>query len=285
MFQIGEFSKIAQVSARMLRHYDRLGLLTPERTDPFTGYRYYSATQLPRLNRIIALKELGLSLEQIGRLLNDNIATSEIRGMLVMQKAQLEQELGEKITRFRHIESRIAMIDIEGYLKDYDVVLKSIPSQRFLALRCHCARPEDAMALVEEISTTLPRTVGEKQIGPFVAIVYSDMFELDDIDVELGYTLHHDFQETITLADNRIMTLRELPAVETMATVTRVGDLSQGHDSYGAIGLWVEANGYRFAGPGRELFIQFPQPGKEDEAVTEIQFPVEKIDDEHPLLS
>ena len=53
MFRIGEFSKIAQVSGRLLRYYDEIGLLIPESIDPETGYRYYSARQLPRLNRIL----------------------------------------------------------------------------------------------------------------------------------------------------------------------------------------------------------------------------------------
>ena len=68
MYQIGEFSKIAQVSGRQLRHYDQLGLLTPSHTDSSTGYRFYSANQLPQLNRILALKEMGLSLDQIKRM-------------------------------------------------------------------------------------------------------------------------------------------------------------------------------------------------------------------------
>jgi DNA-binding transcriptional MerR regulator len=62
MFKIGDFSKIARVSTRLLRYYDSIGLLSPGRTDPTTGYRYYMADQLARLNRILALKELGLSL-------------------------------------------------------------------------------------------------------------------------------------------------------------------------------------------------------------------------------
>jgi MerR HTH family regulatory protein len=61
MFRIGEFSQVARVSGRLLRYYDSIGLLHPVRIDPQTGYRYYSASQLPRLNRILALKELGLA--------------------------------------------------------------------------------------------------------------------------------------------------------------------------------------------------------------------------------
>ena len=75
MFRIGEFAQIAQVSGRQLRFYDQLGLLRPAHIDQQTGYRYYTIRQLPRLNSILALKELGLSLEQIGPLLENEIVS------------------------------------------------------------------------------------------------------------------------------------------------------------------------------------------------------------------
>ena len=95
MFRIGEFSQIARVSGRLLRYYDSIGLLRPLRIDPQTGYRYYSANQLPQLNRILALKELGLSLEQIGRMLDEKISADEIRCMLMLRNAELERSLAE----------------------------------------------------------------------------------------------------------------------------------------------------------------------------------------------
>ncbi|MFD6215421.1 MerR family transcriptional regulator, partial [Nocardia salmonicida] len=69
MFSIGDFARHGQVSVRMLRHYDAVGLLPPARVDAATGYRFYAAAQLARLNRLIALKELGFTLEQVGRML------------------------------------------------------------------------------------------------------------------------------------------------------------------------------------------------------------------------
>jgi len=84
MFRIGEFSKLSQVTVKALRYYDEIGLLKPAKVDPFTGYRYYSADQLPRLNRILALKDLGLSLAQISRLLDGDLPPAQIRGMLRM---------------------------------------------------------------------------------------------------------------------------------------------------------------------------------------------------------
>lgn len=81
MFRIGEFSKIAQTPISQLRYYDRIGLFQPAHTDQFTSYRYYSAEQLPDLNRVLALKELGMTLEQIKRLVLDHVSADEIRGL------------------------------------------------------------------------------------------------------------------------------------------------------------------------------------------------------------
>lgn len=94
MFSIGEFARLGDVSVRTLRHYDEIGLLRPAQVDPVTGYRGYSPGQLGQLNRIIALKELGLSLTQARRLL-DGITLDELRGMLILRRAQLEHEVEE----------------------------------------------------------------------------------------------------------------------------------------------------------------------------------------------
>ena len=69
MFKIGEFSKLSRISIRMLRHYDEIGLLVPEETDPWTGYRRYAAAQLMTANRITALRGLGFSLAETAALL------------------------------------------------------------------------------------------------------------------------------------------------------------------------------------------------------------------------
>src|SRR5215216_3283107 len=105
MFTVGEFSRIARVSKRLLRYYDEIGLLKPVHIEKFTGYRYYSAEQMPRLNRILALKDLGLSLDQIQRLLNDQVSTDKIQGMLMLKKAEIEQQVHEEIQRVRNIEA------------------------------------------------------------------------------------------------------------------------------------------------------------------------------------
>src|ERR1700676_1036889 len=75
MYTIGAFARLGGVTVGMLRHYDGLGLFMPSQVDPVTGHRYYEATQLPRLNRLVALKDLGFTLEQVGQLLDEGIET------------------------------------------------------------------------------------------------------------------------------------------------------------------------------------------------------------------
>ena len=82
MIKIGSFSRLAHVSVKTLHHYGHLGLLEPAHVDRYTGFRYYRLDQFSRLNCILALKDLGFSLEQIAQLLVENLSIPEMRGML-----------------------------------------------------------------------------------------------------------------------------------------------------------------------------------------------------------
>jgi predicted transcriptional regulator YdeE len=114
MLKIGEFAKEADVTVKTLRHYARLGLLKPAWIDRFTGYRYYAREQMPRLNRIMALKDLGFTLEQIGRILTENLTVDELRGMLRLKCAELEQRIEEEQARLARVEARLRQIEHEG---------------------------------------------------------------------------------------------------------------------------------------------------------------------------
>ncbi len=96
MIKIGDFSKLAYVSIKTLHHYDELGLLKPGHVDRYSGYRYYEIGQLAQLNRILALKDLGLSLEQVIGLLHEKLSTAEIRGMLRLKQMELASQVEEE---------------------------------------------------------------------------------------------------------------------------------------------------------------------------------------------
>ncbi len=113
MFKIGEFSRIGSVTIETLRHYDALGLLKSAKVDPFTGYRYYSAKQLQPLNRILALKEVGFSLEEIAHILHNNLTTEEFRGMLKAQLALAESAIETAQLRRERIAARKIQFPVE----------------------------------------------------------------------------------------------------------------------------------------------------------------------------
>src|SRR5512135_1987281 len=135
MLKIGEFSRLGRVSVRMLRHYDQLGLLKPVQTEPFSNYRYYSAEQLPRLNRILALRDLGFSLEQIGGLLDENLPTEQLLGMLKLKRAEVEQNLRAEQARLARLEARIRQADQGEPMSAYDIVLRAVEAQLVASLR------------------------------------------------------------------------------------------------------------------------------------------------------
>jgi DNA-binding transcriptional MerR regulator len=275
MFRIGEFAQIAQISSRQLRFYDQIGLLRPDHTDSQTGYRYYSIKQLPRLNSILALKGLGLTLEQIGPLLKDRLSPSELRAMLTMKRAQVEQALHEEQARLRHIESRIAQIDKSGGVDGYDVVTKSVAATPFLSLRRSFPGMDEAVRMVRSVAED-----GARQIKPAIRdkliVVSRTDGESDELDLEIGYSLTRASNAIVRIAGDLVLRAGELSGVETMATIVRQGTNAESHTSFSAIGTWIEANKFDIAGPCREVFLEsvIGPPGF-DSALVEIQFPVQ----------
>ena len=110
MLKIGVFAQVSQVSIKILRHYDEVGLLKPVFVDDYSGYRYYSLEQLPRAHRIIALKDLGFSLEQIAGLLNQKLPPERLRRILSRRQEELSRQVREDQARLVRVEARLKQI-------------------------------------------------------------------------------------------------------------------------------------------------------------------------------
>lgn len=275
MFRIGDFSRIARVSARLLRFYDEIGLLAPAHADPQTGYRHYTVAQLAQLNRITVLKELGFSLEQIGDMLKSPPDADELRRMLLLRRNDVERTLVQESQRLRHIETRIAQIESEGQLSVDDVIERAEPARRLLSIRRQVASFAEARGLIpllrERSRRLLPRSHGCQ----LIVLAHAAQFESDELDVEFGYAV-----ERLDLApppEHAELTLRELPAVPRMAVCVRVGLPEDAHLVTAKIGRFVAANGDELDGPSREVFLQTPDPQRMQEAVVEMQFPVRRV--------
>ena len=135
MIRIGDFSRLSRVSIKTLRYYDEMELFKPIEVDRFTGYRYYSVSQLPRLNRILALRDLGLSLEQIAQVLDEGVSPEQLRGMLRMKRVELQQHIADEQERLARVEARLNIIELEDTMPDYDVVIKQIEPQLVAGVR------------------------------------------------------------------------------------------------------------------------------------------------------
>ena len=273
MFRIGEFSRIARVSCRLLRYYDELDLLRPARIDGDSGYRYYSAAQLPRLNRILVLRDLGLSLEQITRIMTEELPASELRGMLLMRRAEVERTIETEAQRLRQIEGRIAQIEAAGRLATDDVVIRDEPTRRLLSMRRRIVSFVEGVHLIGELVEAVPRVVDGNALGPFVVIAHAPEFEPDDIDVELGFYLQGVAAEVVLLPDGRELTARDI-APERLAACVRIGLPQDAHRTTERIGQFIESNGYRLCGPSREVFLQRPRAERMEDSIVEMQFPI-----------
>jgi DNA-binding transcriptional MerR regulator len=273
MFRTEEFSNIARVSKRLLQYYDEIGLLKPAHIDPQTSYRYYSAKQLPHLNRILVLKDLGLSLDQIASMMQAEVSDEAIQGMLLMKKAELEQTVHEDLQRLRRIEARLQH---NRRSEDApDVVITSIPEQYFLAIRKVVPSPEELLQLVQHVQHVVPSHIDRRLLGPFAGVVHTDGFSLTNNDVEVGYLLKQAIEAPVVLSDEYMLRMRTLPAVKTMATAVQTGGPDLVFIALGRIAEWIEANGYRIAGSYREIGLELPISGSLDNMVIEVQMPIE----------
>jgi DNA-binding transcriptional MerR regulator len=273
MLRIGDFSRIARVSTRLLRYYDEFGLLRPARIDAGSGYRWYRVAQLQELNRILVLKELGLSLEEIAGVVAKGVTAVRLREMLLARRGRLERELAEESARLRHIETRIAQIDAEGALSVDDVVMRAEPARTIASLRQVVPSFAAARELIGQATRAVRASLPVESIGPLIALAHAPEFDSEQLDVEMGYVLKAPPAAGRSLAP---LAVRELPAVERMAACVRVGLPEHAHLVTAKIGAFLEANGYQLAGPSREVFLEPPRPERMEEAVVEMQYPVER---------
>ncbi len=282
MFKIGDFSKLSQVSVKTLRYYDEIGLLKPSEIDRFTGYRYYTAAQLSRLHRILALKDLGLALEQIGRMLDKTLSAEQIRGMLKLKQAEIEQHIEDEQTRLTRVATLLRQIEQEDIMPTQEIVVKRIEPQRVAAIRDVVSTFPAQGQLWGELDAYLAQH-HIAPVGPCLTIYHDTEYRDHDVELEVCEPV----ARTVT-GEGRVRAY-ELPAVETMACTLHYGDFHNVGETYDALLRWIEANGYRISGCNREVYLlavadphtQAKYPAEyltdsDDKRVTEIQFPVEK---------
>ena len=277
MIKIGEFSKLAQVPIATLRYYDQMGLLKPINVDSFTGYRYYAISQLPALNRILALKGLGFSLEQIAEVLDEGLTPEQMRGMLRLRHAQINQQLAEMQGQLLEVEVRLQQIERENRLSPNDVLLKQVEPQLVASVRAILPNHSAVGALFAEVYEALGEHVAAAlgpnpgQGGQTLVLWYDTEFKETDVDGAAAFYVR------CPAPDNGRMRVHEMPAA-LMATTIHHGPYNRINEAHEAVITWIDANNYRIAGADREIYLYNRMPIRRDDStyITEIQYPVEK---------
>jgi DNA-binding transcriptional MerR regulator len=259
VFSIGDFAAVGRVSVRMLRHYDAIGLLTPAYTDPATGYRYYRADQLRRLNRVIALKDLGLSLEKIGRILDDKVSVEELHGMLRLRRAQLEAQLAADAERLAGVEGRLRMIEEEGRMSTEDVVLKQVAAARVAELSGVAASYEgvDITPVIGPLYPELMCRLETAKLAPSgPPIAYYVAAPGEDADGQ-AVMVHAGIEVPAETGAGYDFDVVDLPGIASAATIVHRGAMDEAGRSFQILARWIDDNGYRPVGYAREVCLEF----------------------------
>jgi DNA-binding transcriptional MerR regulator len=271
VLKIGEIARIAQVSIATLRYYDQCGLLKPLELDPETGYRYYSLAQLPRLNRILALKELGFPLEQIAQLLVEDLSFEQLHGMFKLKQAQTQQMVDREQERLTRIAARLRQIEQEGKLPTYEVLMKQVEDLRVVSYR-------ETVPFVDGFRRGYQRVVDyldQQHIqpgSPVLFLLHSRSEQREDglyIDMEAAIPL------SAALAGNEQIASKTLPGGLMACAIHPGADLFLGQ-AYAALYRWIKENDYQVIGLPRLVCLRYGEQMNSGHSVTEVQFPVAK---------
>jgi DNA-binding transcriptional MerR regulator len=280
VLKIGDFSRLAQVTIKTLRFYDEIGLFKPAVVDRFTGYRYYTLDQLPRLNRIVALKDVGFSLEQIADMLNSDLTADEVRGMLRLKRTELQQQIEDSQARLTRLDMRLRQIEMEDNMSDYEIIIKKIEAQQAVCIRQIVPHISDIHRLFDRVQMAI-RDQNIRPNGPWMALYHHAGYRDHDLDIEIAVPVESSPGGSITLDNGQMLTVRTVPAIERALTALWRGSYQELGEVYTALSTYLHDHDYHYLGPAREVYLRGPgDTANSADYLTEIQYPVGEFDPE-----
>lgn len=276
MFKISDFSKLSHVSMRTLRYYDEIGLLKPIQVDDQTGYRYYSVEQLSQLQRILEIKGMGFELSQIVYLLKEEVTLEQLNSILQLKLLEIQHQIEVEQERLVRVETYLSRLKTDGKRPAYEVTLKKVKPLLVASNRTMVTNSADKNQFAIQTLDFLKQN-GVIQIDHSMFIDIDSGGDCRDNNisiVEIAVPIKSSSIGNIVERSEGHISIRELPGVNTMATVLYQGSSCTSMDVYQTLGAWIEANDYIITGPSRQVHLQ--RSDDPDILVTEIQFPVEK---------
>lgn len=271
MLKIGLFSKLSRISVRMLRHYDEMGLLKPETIDSFSGYRYYSETQLPIAERITALKGMGFSLSTIKEIMENFDNPVALAQFLAVKKAEVLAESKAIQRRLLLLETTMDKLRKDGTTMTYSVSLKELPERQVASVRQLIPSYYEEKHLWEVLrqETTPLHMKGDDPCYP-LAIFHDGEYKESDVDVEVQKSVKGTYPNT------KHVIFKTVPPIF-FASATYQGNYDKIGEVNEAVAHWVKNNGYEFNGLSFCIYHVSPhETSNSEEWVTEVCYPVIK---------
>jgi DNA-binding transcriptional MerR regulator len=266
LYKIGLFSQMNRVTIKTLRHYDDIGLLKPIHVDEHSGYRYYTSAQLPVLHQILALRQMGFTLEEIKKVQS---GMSEEK-LLLQKKSELIKKIAEETMKLSQVECYLLQKDAD---REYHVVLKELPEVIVASMRTIMPNYSALFSIVPPMGAEMERLGCICAVPEYCFNIYHDgEYKECDVDVEICEAV------TEKKENSHMLTFKTIEKVETAACVLHKGAYEGFPKAYAAVLKWVEENEFEIIDYPRESYIDgIWNKDSEEDWLTEIQVPVKAV--------
>lgn len=265
MLSIGAFAQVGQVTHRMLRYWDQVGLLVPAHTDPFSGYRSYDPQQLQRLHRIVALRQLGFGIDDVASLLEEGVDSEFLTTVLQRRRAEVEEEYRTAAARLADVQRRLHLIERRRTMPSLEIVHKPLPALRLAARRVTVREQPELGGVVGPTFDSVAEIIGGECGALDTPVAAYSMLD-DGLEATIGYAYSGEPQEGFEVIS--------LPAEEQAFAAVHLGEINGISRSWQALHEEILARGFEPSGPCRELYLRADESGRTDEFVVELQQPV-----------
>lgn len=271
MFKISEFSHLVRISPRMLRHYEKCGLLYPAEIDKFTGYRQYSAGQIPLAQNIVLLRDLGFSIDEMGDILPQMNDSAYMTKVLCAKAASVQSVITAEQQRLARLLEMTDSVRKDRAIMVYEVELKNIPAVKVLSLRSIIPQYNQEGLLWEKLGRYISENGITCHSGGY-STYFDEEYKESNPDVEIALPV-----DTLGTSDD-IFVYKEYDEIPLAATLRFTGPFDGGYDAATEkLARWMEDKGYCFAGSLRGHVITSPDNVNDLKKIeTELQVPVMK---------
>lgn len=268
LLQIGEFARLIDLPVRTVRYYGDVGLLPPSSVDPASGYRRYTVDQVERGRRLIALKASGLSLEEIRLVLDDHPTTAQFRTLLESKVVELAAEADRLDEQLQRAKAQLEQLERRMEHPMANVEIKRSERKTIAYIR-------QQIGGIQEIGPMFPRLFESVDpadaVGPACNVYHHFADDGSSIDIEAALPVSDDYKPAGE-AKIRVIEPTEV------ACLTHKGAFNRLHEAHAELLGWIDANGYKVAGPSYEWNIVCTPPVTQDNEsyVTDIEVEVMK---------